>query len=197
MADLAERYGAHLIMDEAHSTGCFGPQGSGCVDEAGIRSRVLASVHTGGKALALPGAYIASSRLLKEYLTNRCRQLIFTTALPPIVGEWWLEGLSRVREDDAARQRLHANALHFRIELARHGMEAIGTEYIVPVIVGDDSRAVAAATRLQSAGFDVRAIRPPSVPPGKSRLRISIHADHQTDDLTRLANIVADALANV
>jgi 8-amino-7-oxononanoate synthase len=197
MADLAERYGAHLIVDEAHSTGCFGPQGSGCVDEAGIRARVLASVHTGGKALALPGAYIAGSRLLKDYQTNRCRHLIFTTALPPAVGEWWLEGLSRVCGDDAARRRLQANSVHFRNELARHGVVAIGTEYIVPVIVGDDAPAVAAATRVQSAGFDVRAIRPPSVPPGKARLRISIHADHRPDDLTRLAKTVADALANV
>jgi 8-amino-7-oxononanoate synthase len=197
IADLAERYGAHLIVDEAHSTGCFGPQGSGCVDEAGIRSRVLASVHTGGKALAWPGAYIAGSRLLKEYLTNRCRHLIFTTALPPVIGGWWLEGLARVREDEAARQQLHAHALRFRTGLARHGVAAIGTDYIVPVIVGDDAPAVAAAARIQSAGFDVRAIRPPSVPPGKARLRISIHANHQPDDLDRLVTTIADALSDV
>src|SRR5262249_13447913 len=74
---LAERYGAQVIVDEAHSTGCYGPRGSGCVDAAGLRERVLASVHTGGKALGVMGAYICTSRLVREVLVNRCRHLIF------------------------------------------------------------------------------------------------------------------------
>jgi 8-amino-7-oxononanoate synthase len=197
MADLAGRYGAHLIVDEAHSTGCYGETGSGTVDEGGLRSRVLASVHTGGKALALPGAYITGSRLLKEYLTNRCRHLIFTTALPPAVGGWWLEGIDRVRRDAESRRRLHTNAEHFRAELQCRGVTAAGTAYVVPVIIGEDSRAVAAASRLQAAGFDVRAIRPPSVAPGTARLRISIHADHDPAVLTRLAEAVADSVSHV
>jgi 8-amino-7-oxononanoate synthase len=197
MADLAERYGAHLIVDEAHSTGCYGETGSGAVDESGVRDRVLASVHTGGKALALPGAYIAGSRLLKEYLTNRCRHLIFTTALPPAVGGWWVEGIERVRQDQDSRRRLHANSCRFRTELGERGIAAGGSEYVVPVVIGDDARAVAAAGRLQQAGFDVRAIRPPSVPPGTARLRISVHADHRPDILVRLADAVADAVSHV
>ena len=197
IADLADRYGAHLVVDEAHSTGCYGPYGSGCVDEAGLRSRVLASVHTGGKALSLPGAYIAGSKLLKEYLTNRCRHLIFTTALPPAVGAWWLAGLPRVQSDHNRRLWLENKAARFRAELAARGVRAGGSEYIVPVVIGDDARAVAAATRLQEEGFDVRAIRPPSVPPGTARLRISIHADHEPAVLIRLAESVADALSHV
>ena len=194
IAALCDRHGADLIVDEAHSTGCFGPTGSGCVDAAGLRSRVLASVHTGGKALALPGAYIAGSRLLKEYLTNRCRHLIFTTALPPAVGAWWQAGLDRVQSDPAGRERLHTNATLFRLELSKHGIAALGTEYVVPVVVGDDPRAVTAAVRIREQGFDVRAIRPPSVPPGTARLRISIHADHEPAMLSELAKVVADAL---
>ena len=159
-----------------------------------MRSRVLASVHTGGKALALPGAYIAGSRLLKEYLTNRCRHLIFTTALPPAVGAWWQAGLDRVQSDPAGRERLHTNATLFRLELSKHGIAALGTEYVVPVVVGDDPRAVTAAARIREQGFDVRAIRPPSVPPGTARLRISIHADHEPAMLSELAKVVADAL---
>jgi 8-amino-7-oxononanoate synthase len=197
MANLADRYGAYLIVDEAHATGCYGETGSGCVDEAGVRPRVLASVHTGGKALALPGAYIAGPRLLKEYLTNRCRHLIFTTALPPAVGAWWADGLGRVRRDPASRRRLHENAVRFRSELAARGITPAGTEYVVPVVVGDDARAMAAAGRLQERGFDVRAIRPPSVPAGTARLRVSIHADHDPSILVRLADAVADAIAHV
>jgi 8-amino-7-oxononanoate synthase len=197
VAGLADRYGAYLIVDEAHSTGCFGSTGSGCVDEAGVRGRVLASVHTGGKALALPGAYIAGSNLLKEYLTNRCRHLIFTTALPPAVGAWWADGINRVQGDLESRRRLHRNAALFRTELSGRGPSALGTDYIVPVVVGDDAPAVAAATRLQGQGFDVRAIRPPSVAPGTSRLRISVHADHEPAVLIRLAQAVADVLSHV
>jgi 8-amino-7-oxononanoate synthase len=197
MADLAERYGAHLIVDEAHATGCFGDTGSGCVDEAGLRSRVLATVHTGGKALALPGAYIAGSRLFKQYLTNRCRHLIFTTALPPAVGAWWADGIPRVQRDAEGRRRLRENAALFRKELSRRGVAPGGTAYVVPVVIGEDARAGAVGARLQEDGFDVRAIRPPSVPPGTARLRISIHADHETPQLVRLAAAVADALNHV
>ena len=197
MADLCDRYGAYLVVDEAHSTGCYGPAGSGCVDAAGVRSRVLASVHTGGKALAVPGAYIAGSQLLKEYLTNRCRHLIFTTALPPAVGAWWTAAITRVRQDAAGRERLHANAARLRSGLAAGNVGALGTEYVVPVVVGDDHRAVAAAAWVREQGFDVRAIRPPSVPAGTARLRISVHADHGPADLDRLAAAVADALRHV
>lgn len=197
IADLAERYGAHLIVDEAHSTGCFNDNGSGCVDASGVRSRVLASVHTGGKALGVCGAYIAGSALLRDYLVNRCRHLIFTTALPPEVGSWWLDMLPRVQSDVASREKLRDNATRFRLELRRLGIAALGDQYIVPVVIGDDARAVAAASRLQAKGFDVRAIRPPSVPPGTSRLRISIHADHEVDTLLQLASAVAEAVHDV
>lgn len=191
---LAERYGAHVIVDEAHSTGCFGPWGSGCVDEAGLRGWVLATVHTGGKALGLPGAYICGSKLLKEYLTNKCRHLIFTTALPAAVGAWWRDRIPEVQADDAGRNALHRNAAVFRERLAGHGITPPGSHYVVPVVVGQDEPAVRAATALQEQGYDVRAIRPPSVPAGTCRLRISVHADHDPAVLTKLADAVAAAV---
>jgi 7-keto-8-aminopelargonate synthetase-like enzyme len=191
---LAHRYGAYLIVDEAHATGCFGPAGSGCVDAAGVRAEVLATVHTGGKALAVPGAYICGSALLKDYLVNRCRHLIYTTALPPAVAPWWLEALAVVRGDDEGRRRLHAGAMRFRAELARHGVKAPGDAYIVPIVLGADERAVAAASRLQGQDYDVRAVRPPSVPPGTARLRLSVHADHDPGMLAELAGHVAEAI---
>lgn len=195
VAELAERYNAYLIVDEAHATGCLGPTGSGCVDEVGLRSRVLATVHTGGKALGVCGAYICGSAQLKELLVNRCRHLIYTTAQPPVVAPYWLEAIDRASQDDPGRVALHRNARRFRALLAENGVPTIGTEFVVPVVLGDDTRAVAVATRLQERGFDVRAIRPPSVPAGTARLRISIHADHRPEDLTGLAAAIREAIA--
>jgi 8-amino-7-oxononanoate synthase len=194
IAALAESYDANLIVDEAHATGCFGSNGSGLVDALRLRSQVLATVHTGGKALGVPGAYIVGSMLLREILVNRCRHLLFTTALPPVVAAWWLMAIDRAQNDDAGRSRLHSNTATFRKAFARHGIAAGGADYIVPIVLGDDARAVAAAERLQAAGFDVRAIRPPTVPVGTARLRISIHADHDPALLDTLAEQVAAAV---
>jgi len=194
MADLADRYQAHLIVDEAHATGCCGASGSGLVDDLGLRRRVLATVHTGGKALGVCGAYICCSQLARDMLVNCCRHLIFTTALPPLIASWWQQMLTRVRQDHATRRALHQSAGLFRGELAWHGIEAKGADYIVPIVVGEDRQAVEAAAALQAAGFDVRAIRPPTVPAGTARLRISIHADHSHDDLRRLAAAVRQAV---
>jgi 7-keto-8-aminopelargonate synthetase-like enzyme len=195
MVGLAARHGAHLIVDEAHATGCVGPAGSGCVDAAGLRDRVLATVHTGGKALGVAGAYVCGSAQLKELLVNRCRHFLFTTALPPAVGAWWLDVLPCVAGDEAGRAALHERAALFRAELARRGVAAGGAHYVVPVVLGEDGRAVEAARRLQAAGWDIRAIRPPTVPPGTARLRISIHADHEPEMLRAAAAAVAEVLS--
>jgi 8-amino-7-oxononanoate synthase len=193
-ARLAERYEAHLIVDEAHATGCFGPQGSGLVDEAGLRSRVLASVHTGGKALGVAGAYICGSALLKDYLVNRCRHLIYSTALPPLLGAFWLAAVSRVQQDEAGRQALRQNVECFRGELERLNLRVPGRDQIAPVVLGDDSRAVATALQLQKRGYDIRAIRFPTVPAGSAVLRLSLHADHDQGTLTQLAAELRDTL---
>jgi 8-amino-7-oxononanoate synthase len=197
LVQLAQRYDTYVIVDEAHATGCLGPAGSGCVDEAGLRSQILASVHTGGKALGVAGAYVCGPAQLRELLINRCRHFIYTTALPPLLGAWWLEALARVQLDQAGRSALHQAARFFRAELTRHGVAARGAHYIVPVVLGDDARAMRAASILRQAGWDIRAVRPPSVPPGTARLRLSIHADHEPATLTAAAAAVAEALASV
>lgn len=194
LAELCERHHAHLIVDEAHATGCFGPHGSGLVDEAGLRPRMLATVHTGGKALGVMGAYVCGSARLREILINRCRQFIFTTALPPAVAAWWLDMLPRVQAADDRRQQLHRAANYFRAALKERGLAATGNDYILPVPLGDDARAMRAAERLQQLGYDIRAIRPPSVPPGTARLRISIHADHTSALLDQVAGRVAEVV---
>lgn len=194
LASLAERHDAHLMVDEAHATGCFGDRGSGIVDSLGIRDRVLATVHTGGKALGVPGAYVACSRVLKDYLINRCRHLIFTTALPPIVGGWWLQSLAAVQVDEASRSALRENTDFFRSFLASRGVSPGGEHYIAAVVLTEDARAMEAARRIQEAGFDVRAIRPPTVPVGTARLRISLHADHTFPEMTQLGDAITGCL---
>ncbi len=191
LVQLAEQYEAYLIVDEAHATGCFGATGSGCVDAAGLRGRVLATVHTGGKALGVMGAYICGPALLRELLINRCRHFVFTTALPPLVGAWWLDALARVQADPAGRQALHDAAAVFRTALSRAGVTAPGSHYIVPILLGNDAEAVRAAEHLRERGWDIRAVRPPSVPPGTARLRISIHADHRQEILLAAATDIA------
>jgi 7-keto-8-aminopelargonate synthetase-like enzyme len=195
---LTERYGGHLIVDEAHSTGCFGSAGSGLVDTpitgSRLRDRVLASIHTGGKALGLHGAYICCSKLLKDYLINKCRHLIFTTALPAAIGQWWRERIPLVKAAYERRKMLHLNADGFRERLAKNGIVPPGKHYVVPVVVGEDEPAVRAAKILQEKGFDVRAIRPPSVPQGTCRLRISIHANHDPAQVIALADAIAEAV---
>jgi 7-keto-8-aminopelargonate synthetase-like enzyme len=192
IVDLAERYGAHLIVDEAHATGCFGQRGCGRVEPA-WRNRVLATVHTGGKALAVPGAYICGSRQLRGLLINRSRHFIYTTALPPEIGHWWLEMLEQVPADEASRAALHQNAAIFRTKLAGHGIHPGGDDYIVLMILGDEERTMLAARQLQNAGLDIRGIRPPSVPEGTARLRVSIHADHDEAILNYAADEIAAA----
>jgi 8-amino-7-oxononanoate synthase len=150
-------------------------------------------VHTGGKALAVPGAYICCSRVLRELLINRCRHFIFTTGMAPAIGEWWMDTLERVPADEKSRAALHRNAKLFRAELARHGIEAGGNDYIVPIILGDDARTMQAARQLQAKGLDIRGIRPPSVPEGTARLRVSIHADHDEGLLKFCAAQIAAA----
>jgi len=187
---------AHAIFDEAHATGCFGTEGSGMVNAMRLRNRapILATVHTGGKALGVPGAYVCCSKALKELLINRCRHFIFTTALPPTVGQWWLDAIESVKRDESGRGRLHENAEIFRGQLLKTSVKAEGRHFIVPVILGEDAAAVRAAEALQKQGFDVRAIRPPTVSPGTARLRISIHADHTREQLLALAEALTRVL---
>ena len=191
LTKLADQYDAALIVDEAHATGCWGEHGGGLVDALGLRHRILCSIHTGGKALGVPGAYVVGSQRMRDYLVNRCRHFIFTTALPPRVGGWWKQMVTRVCHDRESRSRLHANARRFRESLASHGVNAPSESYLVPIVLGADERAVAAAATLQAQGFDVRAIRPPTVPEGAARLRVSIHADHEPATLDALADAIA------
>ena len=191
---LADRYGADVIVDEAHATGVFGPEGRGSLAEAGLGGRVLASVHTCGKALASAGAFLCGSETLKRYLINHARPLIFSTALPPYLGAQIRAALAIARSADDRRESLHALAASLRGRLESDGFDIGGSDsQIVPVRLGSNDLALAFAEELRGYGFAARAIRPPSVPPGESRLRLSLSAKLSVEILQRLVEALRAA----
>ncbi len=188
LAALAERHGAELIVDEAHAIGVFGPGGRGAVAEADLMSRVFAVVCTCGKALASSGAFVCGSETLRQFLINRARTFIFSTALPPYFAAHVRAGWGLAAEADAERARLAANARMLRDDLRARDFDLLRSEsQIVPVVLGENEKAVAVAEQLRAAGFGVRAIRPPTVAPGTARLRISVTARHAETVLRELA----------
>ena len=194
LAALAERYGAELIVDEAHAIGVRGPRGSGCVAEAGLSARVLATVHTCGKALAAAGAFVCGSENLRRFLINRARTFIFNTGLPPYFASQVSAGMNLAMEAECERARLIELSAFLRNELRRNGFDTAGSDsQIVPVILGSNDAAVNFAEYLRTRGFGVRAIRPPTVPAGTARLRLSLTAKHSKEILAELVAAMIQA----
>jgi 8-amino-7-oxononanoate synthase len=186
---LAERYGAELIIDEAHATGVVGPQGKGLVAGAGLSDRVLATIHPCGKALASMGCFVCCSEKLKQYLVNHARTFIFSTALPPYIASQTRAAIRIVAAADRQRSDLAALAAFLRDRLREAGFDiGSGDSQIIPIFLGENERAVRCAAALNEAGFGVRPIRPPSVPAGTARLRISLNAKLSTGDLARFVD---------
>ncbi len=188
LLQLAREHGAALVLDEAHATGVLGPQGRGIAAEHGCEREILAIVHTCGKALASAGAFVCGANTLKEYLVNRARTFIFSTAMPPYFARQIQAALALVREADAQRMHLREIAAALREELSARGFDC-GTSatHIVPVILGSNEMALHAASELQRSGFSVKAIRPPTVPAGSARVRFSLTSRLSLDDVRRLA----------
>lgn len=184
----AEAGGALVVVDEAHATGLFGTRGSGRVEELGLSSRVAATMHTGGKALGVAGAWIAGDRVLIEHLINHARPFLFTTAPMPALAAGLIAALARRAQEPEAAAQVLAVADGLRRRLAQGGLavEGAGT-HIVSVRVGEDGRALRVARALQALGLDVRALRPPTVRPGEASLRILPRRDTPAADLERLA----------
>jgi 8-amino-7-oxononanoate synthase len=177
LVTLAARYQAELIVDEAHATGVCGSHGRGCVAEAGLAGRVFATVHTCGKALAAAGALVCGSESLRRFLINRARTFIFNTALPPYFASQVAAGMRLAATTEAERNHLAELSGFLRNELQQNGFDIAGSEsHIVPVVLGSNDTALAFAANLQARGYGIRAIRPPTVPPGTARLRVSLTA---------------------
>ncbi len=185
LADLAERYGAILLVDEAHATGVLGPRGGGAAARLGVQERVSVSMGTLGKALASYGAFACSDREVIDYLVNVARTFIYSTALPPaaLAAAGAAIDLASGEEGDRRRERLAALCRMFRAGLERIGFEpppvvSDAEVPIFPIIVGGAGEALALADHMLTAGVFLLAIRPPTVPEGTSRLRATLMATH-------------------
>jgi len=175
LQDLAGRFGASLVVDEAHATGVYGPRGAGVVAEARLSGEVFATVHTCGKALASAGALVCGSRALREFLINHARTLTFSTAMPPYMAGQVRAALRLAGAMNQERLRLQALVWLLPLKLQGAGWQTPGRHsQIVPVVLGSNEDALSAAAFLQAQGFSVRAIRPPTVPAGTARLRLSL-----------------------
>lgn len=184
IVELAEKYGAMLMVDEAHATGVFEPDGAGVVANLGLSKRVPVQMGTLGKALGGFGAYVAGSSTLRELLINRCRSFIFTTSLPPAVLAVAIAAIDIVKKEPERRQALRNNC-----ERLREGLKGLGyslgnsKSQILPLIIGDAARCIQLSERLLERDLFAQGIRPPTVAPGTSRLRLTLMATHTQEHI--------------
>src|SRR2546425_1904401 len=186
---ICERYGAGLVVDEAHTTGVEGLHGRGMVNSAGRTGCVLATVHTCGKALASMGAFVAGSTTPRDFLINNARTFIFTTGLPPYCAAHVHEAMTLAAGSDARRKQLAELGEYLRRNMQGLGFNTGRSEsQIVPLVLGSNETVLRFASVLTAAGFSVSAIRPPTVPVGTSRIRISLNANLSLGDMDRFLN---------
>jgi 8-amino-7-oxononanoate synthase len=188
IADLRAYAGmpAALIVDEAHAAGIYGARGSGFIEHYGVENSVFLSVNSAGKGLGVAGAFVAGPAWAIEYLIQRARPFIFSTAPPPAIAAGISAALDVIAAEPERRRNLLALAQHLRRKIG-----VPGSSQIIPLMFGENRRACEAAEALQAAGFDVRAIRPPTVPSGTARLRISVNANLSASDLDRFAETLS------
>jgi 8-amino-7-oxononanoate synthase len=192
--ELCERHGAWLLVDEAHAVGVLGATGMGLAEATGVQRRVTFQMGTFSKALGLAGGYVAASREWIDLLVNRARSFIYSTAPPPALAHAARAALGLVRSAEGARlrQRLKENIRCFGREA---GVATGSPTAIQPVLLGKPEAALAAAARLEEAGFLVPAIRYPTVPRTRARLRVSLSAAHSPDEIAHLARAVRTLVA--
>lgn len=197
LVELKRRFDALLIVDEAHATGVFGEHGRGAAEMMGVEDAIDVTVGTLSKALGGVGGFVTASAEIVELLVNAAGAFIYTTALPPAACAAAMAGLDVIEREPHRRQNLLAMAGRLREELGGRLELDLGssTSQIVPVIVGEAEQAVRLSRALEEAGFLIPAIRPPTVPRGRSRLRISLSAEHDPADLDRLTAVLQKATA--
>ena len=184
LVEIAQKNNILLMVDDAHATGVLGPNGGGTADYFGLRDEIDIQMGTLSKALASEGGFIAGKRSLIDYLANTARSFIFSTALSPAMIAVSLKALEIVRTEPQRRETLRANTAWFRAELRATSFDVPENEApIISIILGHPDLAVSFSDKLMERNIFVSAIRPPTVPPGTSRLRISMMATHTKDDL--------------
>lgn len=173
LAELASRHDGFLVIDEAHATGIYGPQGRGLSANIDNRDNVLV-LHTCGKAMGLSGALLQLPAILGDYLVNRARNFIYSTAPSPLMAAGVREALRLIADEPQRRQQLQdLTGLAGSLVVSLLGLKPSGS-HILPILIGDNFRAMRIAKAMRAEGFDIRAIRPPTVPEGTARLRLSI-----------------------
>lgn len=194
-AALCKRAGVALIVDEAHAIGMYGERGTGLIEASGVSGDVFLSINPAGKALGAAGAFVAGAAWVIEYLIQRARTFIFSTAPPPSIAAALDAALDLLQESPEPRNRLHALTGFLRGALADRGWEVSRSgSQILPILIGDNRRALEVARALQRDGFDIRAIRPPTVPEGTARLRVSVNTGLNEAILSRFVESLNAAL---
>ena len=197
LCDLADRFEAALIVDEAHGTGVFGARGRGAAECLDVEQRITVRVGTLSKAIGTLGGFVAGSQDLIDYLWNHARTQIYSTALPPSICAAAVAAIDIITSEPWRRERLFAASALFRDQLRAAGVEFLSDSVgpIVPITLTDPEAAIRASDQLEQLGFLVGAIRPPTVPRGTSRLRIVVTTAHTDDDLQRLSVGIGRAIA--
>jgi 8-amino-7-oxononanoate synthase len=195
LARVCRAQNALLVVDDAHGLGVLGPQGRGSVLEAGLSEEdVPVVIGTLGKAVGTSGAFVAGPEWLTEYLVQKARTYIYTTAMPPAVAVATCASLDRIEADDARRERLNQLIARFRAEAENLGYELMPSRTpIQPIMIGDNRAALALSQALEEQGMLVTAIRPPTVPVGQARLRVTLSAAHTTEQVDQLLAALSQA----
>jgi 8-amino-7-oxononanoate synthase len=194
-AALCRSAGVVLVVDEAHAVGVYGARGSGLIEATGVGDAVCVSINTAGKALGVAGAFVAGPASVVEYLVQRARPFLFSTAPPPALADALDASLTIVTNEPGRRERLMRLAGYMRAKLAAAGLAVpSGPSQIVPILIGENAHAIGVAGRLQQEGFDARAIRPPSVPRGTARLRVSVNTELSEPTIDRFVAVLTAAL---
>jgi 8-amino-7-oxononanoate synthase len=196
LVPIAREFGAWTYVDDAHATGTLGANGRGSAEHCGVEGEIDVLMGTLGKAVGTIGAFVCGSSVLIEYLMNRARAFIFTTASPPALAAATLEALRIVAAEPERRHKLRNNARYLRARLSELGHSPAGENdgYIVPIVLGESDRTTSVGNALREAGYLVGAVRPPTVPMGQSRLRITVSAAHNTDHIDGLVGAIGAVL---
>lgn len=194
-AAICRETGANLIVDEAHAVGVYGKRGSGLIEEFGLENQVFLSINTAGKALGVSGAFVAGNDSAIEYLIQKARSFIFSTANVPAVADALKAAIEIAENEFERRERLLHLSRFLREKLNENGIFVpADNSQIVPVIVGESEKAVKIAGNLQAKNFDVRAIRPPTVPENTSRLRVSLNTNLTEEILESFVSALKEEL---
>ena len=195
LVEFKNKYNAILIVDEAHSVGCMGKTGAGLAEELGLLDKIDIIIAPLGKAFAASGAIIAGDKPVVDYLINKARGFIYTTAPSPVNCATIMAGLNIIKNQPQRRIAIKENAAYLRKGLNQAGMDTLSsTTHIVPVMIGDSTEAMEISKQLFESGFFVAAIRPPTVANGTARLRLSLQYNHTKEQIDALVDAIRIAL---